>query len=414
MPGPTSGRASARSSGTSRSWPSTAFGSSASRWSRSRRSIRDTAQAALDLVEVEYEELPAVFDVDDGDRRRTPRWSTPSRRRRAPTFADIILDSEGGPNVCNTFKLRKGDIEDGFAAVGLHLRGHLHQPGRPARARSRRTACVADVGDDEITIHTTSQIPFMVRSQIAEIFGLPASRVRVVVQTLGGGYGAKCYPNIEPIAAVLSRVAGRPVRLHLSREEEFIDDHEARRPDHAQDRPPEGRHDRRPQEHLPLQHRCLRRHRPAPDQERAAIGTGGPTSIPHVWIDSYAVYTNLPPAGAFRGYGISQAAWAYETPDRHDRRAAGHGPLRAAHAEPARRTAQTIATGEVHGGLPLPRAARRGRPARSAGRWPQVPERNGNKVRAKGLSLHHQGHDHARRPPPSIAKLNDDGSAATS
>src|SRR5205814_9251339 len=78
----------------------------------------------------------------------------------------------------------------------------------------------ADAG--QITVWTGVQTPHSLRAQLAEMFHLPLSAVRVIVPTLGGSYGSKCYLSIEPLTAVLAYLSRRPVRLHLSREEEFV------------------------------------------------------------------------------------------------------------------------------------------------------------------------------------------------
>ncbi len=365
---------------------------------------RDAAQAALDLIEIEYEALPAVFDFDDALAPDAPLVH-PEPPAEGATFADIIIDSEPGTNICNKFKLRKGDIEVGFAEADYIFEDTFTSPA--VQHVPLETHCtVADVHDDELTIHTTSQIPFTVRSQIAEIFNLPAARVRVVVQTLGGGYGGKCYPNIEPLVAVLSRVARRPVRLHLSREEEFvtISKHGMRitlKTGLRKDGTIVARKSTchfNAGAHADISPRLIK---------NGGYGTGGPTSIPHVWIDSYAVYTNRPPSGAFRGYGISQAAWAYETQIEMIAERLGMDPY-VLRTKNLLDNGQTFATGEVledcHFRELLDEVA-----GKIGWDWPATVVRNGSKVRAKGLSCIIKG---TVTPSTStaIAKLNDDGS----
>lgn len=365
---------------------------------------RDTAQAAVDLIEVEYEHLPAVFDFDDALAPDAPLIH-PEPREGGATFADIIVDSSAGANVCNRFKLRKGDIEAGFAEADHIFEDTFTSPA--VQHVPLETHCtVADVRGDELTIHTTSQIPFMVRSQLAEIFGVPASRVRVVVQTLGGGYGGKCYPNIEPIAAVLSRVARRPVRLHLTREEEFVTiSKHAMRITLKTGLKLDGTIVARQSTcyfnagaHADISPRLIK---------NGGYGTGGPSSIPNVWIDSYAVYTNRPPSGAFRGYGISQAAWAYDTQIEMIAERLGMDPYEL-RTRNLIENGQTFATGEA-----MDDAHFRELLDEVAGRigwsWPATVERSGSKVRAKGLSCIIKG-TVTPSTSTSVAKLNDDGS----
>jgi CO/xanthine dehydrogenase Mo-binding subunit len=270
----------------------------------------DAAQQALDAIEVEYDELPAVFTLERALADGAPLvHDEPPRPGR--TFADVIVEARPGTNLCNHFRLRKGDVEAGFAEAD-EVFEHVFTSPPVQHVPMETHACVADVRDGRVTVWAGAQIPFVIRSQLAEIFGIAQNRVRVIVPTLGGGYGAKCYPKIEPVTAVLSLFARRPVRLHLSREEEFvtITKHGVRiRMKTGVTR--DGRITAR-------QSTCHFNTGAYGDIgprliKNGGYGTGGPHHIPNVSVDSYAVYTNIAPAGAFRGYGINQAAWAYET-----------------------------------------------------------------------------------------------------
>ena len=270
----------------------------------------DIAQEALDRIEVEYEELLAVFDIDAALARGAPLvHEGPPRMGR--TYPDIIVHSGEGTNVCTQFKVRKGDVERGFAEAAHVFEDVFTCP--PASTVPLEThAAVADVRDGKVTVWANAQAPFATRGTLAEIFGVPQANVRVIVSTLGGGYGAKGYPKTEPLTAVLALFAGRPVRLHLSREEEFltITKHAVRiemKTGLARD----GRI-------LARQTRCFFNTGAYADIgprliKNGGFGTGGPHHIPNFSVNSYAIYTNIVPAGAFRGYGINQAAWAYET-----------------------------------------------------------------------------------------------------
>jgi CO/xanthine dehydrogenase Mo-binding subunit len=364
----------------------------------------DTAREALSLVDVEYDELPGVFTVDEALADGAPLLHE-GPPKTGQTFADIIVNTEGGSNICNQFRLRKGDIERGLAEADHVFEDVLSNP--PVQHVPLEThAVVAHMTADGLTVYATTQIPFMLRSQLAEVFGLPASRVRVIVKSLGGGYGAKCYPCIEPIAAVLSKATRQPVRLHLTREEEFITvtRHGARI------RMTTGLRDdgtivaRKVAAHFntgayaDIGPRLIK---------NGGYGTGGPHNIPNVWIDSYAVYTNLPPAGAYRGYGISQAAWAYETQMDLIAQRMGMDPLEL-RMRNLLVNGQTFATGEAmtdaHFKEILSEVAGRVGWQDGAG-----PVRHGNKVRAKGLSCIIKGSITPSTSTTTV-KMNDDGS----
>jgi CO/xanthine dehydrogenase Mo-binding subunit len=365
---------------------------------------RDTALAALDLVEVEYDDLPAVFSIDDALDEEAPLVHD-EPPQAGPTFADVILNQDADSNLCNSFRLRRGDVAEGLAEAD-HVFEHVFTSPAVQHVPLETHACVADVRADSITIFAGTQIPYMLRSQLAEIFGLPASAVRVVVPQLGGAYGAKCYPSIEPIAAVLSLAAGRPVRLHLSREEEFvtITKHAVRVRMKTGVRSDGTILARQVTAHFntgayaDIGPRLIK---------NGGYGTAGPTQIPHVSIDSHAVYTNLPPAGAFRGYGISQAAWAYETQIDQIAHELGLDPYEL-RLRNLLEDGQEFATGEtvhdVHFKELLTTVA-----DRIGWSADEPPVRDGSRVRAKGLSCIIKG---TVTPSTStaIAKLNEDGS----
>jgi len=365
---------------------------------------RDAAREALDLVEVEYDELPAVLSIDDALADGAPLIHEGPPNVGA-TFADVIVNAAGGSNVCNQFKLRHGDIEAGLAAADHVFEDVLTSPA-VQHVPLETHAAVAHWSGGGLTIYATTQIPFMVRSQLAEIFGLPASRVRVIVRTLGGGYGAKCYPAIEPIAAVLARAAGRPVRLHLSRGEEFvtITKHAVRVRMTTGLRSDGTIVARRATCHFntgayaDIGPRLIK---------NGGYGTGGPHNIPNVWVDSYAVYTNLPPAGAFRGYGISQAAWAYETQMDLIAERLGMDPLEL-RMKNLLVDGQAFATGDLMTDAHF-RELLSGVAGQIGWQAGELPVRTGSKVRAKGLSCIIKG---SITPSTSTAtvKLNDDGS----
>ena len=270
----------------------------------------DTAQEALDLIDVEYDELPAVFDAREALLEGAPLVHE-EPPRVGQTFADVIIHPQEGTNICNSFRLRKGNVDEGFAKSAHVFEDEFSSP--PVQHVPLEThVSVASFTGDYLTIWSSTQIPYIVRSQLAEMFKVPASKVRVIVLTLGGGYGAKCYPKIEPISAILAKVTGKPVRVHLTREEEFVT---------------VTKHgvNIRMKTGLDAHGKILARQSTCHFNTGAyadigprlikngGYGTGGPHAVDNVWVDSYAIYTNIPPAGAFRGYGISQAAWAYET-----------------------------------------------------------------------------------------------------
>src|SRR5439155_22692643 len=185
---------------------------------------RDTAEEALDLIDVEIEELPAVFDVQAALRPDAPLIS--ERLVPAGTFADLIelLGGEDVPatsNACFHYKLRRGDVEAGLRQADRVFEHTFSNP--PTQHADLEYHCSIARWDasDRLQVWSATQSPSYVRIILANMFRLPESHVRVMVPYLGGGFGSKLYMKLEPIAALLARAAERPVKVRLTRKEEF-------------------------------------------------------------------------------------------------------------------------------------------------------------------------------------------------
>jgi CO/xanthine dehydrogenase Mo-binding subunit len=272
----------------------------------------DAAAEALRLIEVDYEELPAVLSVQDAIKQK-PTLVHETVRIPESGFADLAeLKPVEGTNICTHFRLNRGDIQKGFAEAD-----HIFEDTftLPATQHSflETHACIASVDPGgRITVWATTQNPFVVRTQLANIFKVPVAKVRVIVPYLGGGYGGKVYPKVEPITVALAKKASRPVRVVLSREEVFytITKHAAviRMKTGVKN---DGTLVARECEiHLDTGAYAEIGPRVA---KKSGYTAAGPYRIPNLKIDSYSVYTNKPPAGAFRGFGVSQSAWAVES-----------------------------------------------------------------------------------------------------
>ncbi len=303
----------------------------------------EIAAAALMAIEVEYDELPVVATLDDALAEGAVLVHDRPPPARTHTYADIKLFGREG-NVCTKFQLRTGDLEGGFAQADVVVESTYESPA-VQHVTMEPHVVLASYGGGELSIISATQSPYAVRDTLAEMFSLPSSAVRVVVPPLGGGYGAKTYAKFEPVTAALSWKAGRPVKLVLTRAEEFVSvtKHGVR---------------------IVLRTGATKDGRLVARQVKAYFNAGayadisprliknggyscvGPYHIPNVEIDSYAVYTNLPPAGAFRGYGVSQAAWAYEQQMDELAEALGMDPVELRRRN-LLRTGQRYATGEV-------------------------------------------------------------------
>lgn len=275
--------------------------------------VARTAEAAEDAaatVSVTYEELPAVFAVHEALADGAPRLFDAAPPVDA-SFADISVHGDFGRNVVSTFKVVRGDVERALATAD-HVFEHRFSSPAVQHVPLETHACVAEWRGGRLTVHSGTQTPFIVRAQLAGIFGLPQASVRVVAPPLGGGFGAKTYANIEPLVAALAYLTGRPIGLHLSRDEEFVTVTK-----HAMEvtlRTGVSRDGLLVARHAVGYYNAGAYAGISPRKiVFGAYGINGPYAVPDVRHEMSAICTNTPPAGAYRGFAINQCAWAYES-----------------------------------------------------------------------------------------------------
>ncbi len=267
------------------------------------------AEQAADLIHVEYEPLDAVFDEIEAARPDAPIIH--DVLKPAGMFTDLKhLGGRSGTNVALDARVRRGDIAKGFAEAD-RIFEHTFRTGKVIHATFEPMVSLAEKQGDGITIHTASQSPSFVRAEVSRLLGWAENRVRVRTAFLGGGFGAKLYIKLEALVAVCALLTGKPVRIGLSMDEQFytITKHGAtvRIKTGVTD---DGRMIAREVEtywnggaYADIGPRVT---------QKSGFTAAGPYDIEHVALDNYAVYTNHPPAGALRGFGISQLVWAYE------------------------------------------------------------------------------------------------------
>ena len=267
------------------------------------------AEEAASRIAADYEELPAVFDEVEA---MTSKAVVHEELKPAGTFPDLKhLQGRKNSNISLDYHLRRGDVESAFEAADrvfdhtFHTPQVMHVPLEPF-------VSIADPGDSALTIHTATQSPSFVRIEIARLLGWPENKVRVKVPYLGGGFGAKLYIKLEALVTVLALITRRPVKISLTMEEQFymLTRHATTlriKSGVAKD----GRITARQCEvwwnggaYADIGPRVT---------QKSGFTAAGPYDIENVHIDSYALYTNLPPAGALRGFGIPQLVWAYES-----------------------------------------------------------------------------------------------------
>ena len=268
-----------------------------------------TAVAALDLVEIDYEDLPAVMTIEEALAPGAPLVHT--GEPLAGHFSDLAsLRAKPGTNICHQFDYRRGDPESAFAEAHLVVDDVYTFPRVQHYSMEPHGAIAEWDAEGGLTVWSSTQNPFSVRAELAALFDLPASRIRVAVPLLGGGFGGKTYA--EPVAAALARVARRPVKVQASVDDAF----RTVRRCSARVRVRLGFHrDGRLQAlscdadydvgaYADIAPRVI---------QKGTYTASGPYRVPSVLLHSNAVYTNTTPGGAFRGFGVPQLAWAVES-----------------------------------------------------------------------------------------------------
>lgn len=270
---------------------------------------RRTAQAAATLIDVEIDPLPAVFDplaaLEPDAPILHPQLVEPARG-----FADIILKGREG-NIGNRFTLRRGAAAAALARAD-HVFEQTFRSPAVAHVAFEPHACLARFDGDRLIVVTGTQTPYPLRDSLAATFRLPSAAVQVIVPPMGGAFGGKCYAKVEPLAALVALVTGRPAKIVLDRDEEFltVTKHAAvitLRTGVTHDGVIVAKQTRawfNAGAYTDISPRLVK---------NGGYATTGPYCIDNIDIESMAVYTNLAPAGAFRGYGVSQAAWAHES-----------------------------------------------------------------------------------------------------
>ncbi|MCC7368154.1 MAG: xanthine dehydrogenase family protein molybdopterin-binding subunit [Chloroflexi bacterium] len=268
------------------------------------------AQLALDDIAVEYEELPSVITCDDALAEDAPLVHE-SRYGQGVSPGHVELKAgDRITNVCQENHVQWGDVDAAFAKAAQIVEGEFRYPMTYAYAMEPYVS-IADASDGQITVYSCAQHPFMVRSDVAEIFGLPLNQVRISTPLIGGGYGSKSYTKIEPLTALCSWKAKRPVKLELTIDESIL----TTRADDAHifiktAVDAEGKLLAR-RATIYMNTGAFAENSPLVSS-KAAVRIVGPYRWEAVDITSYAVYTNTCPASSYRGFGVSQVTMAAE------------------------------------------------------------------------------------------------------
>jgi selenium-dependent xanthine dehydrogenase len=294
----------------------------------------DIAAQALKLIEVEYEPLPVVGD---------PEFA---RSDGAPVVHEEWKDG----NLLKHIKVRHGDVEQGFAEADVIVEREYRTPTIEHAFMEPECSISVPAGYDEdhpkLTIYTGSQIPYEDRRQAATALGLPEEQIRVRGMLIGGGFGGKEDIAGQIHSAMLAQATGRPVKMLYTRQESLL--------------------------FHPKRHATIIRIKTGAKRDgtlvavqaelygdggayaslsdkvmtRATTHATGPYVIPNAKIDCYVMYTNNPPSGAFRGFGVTQSAFAVEQNMDQIAEAIGMDPMDF-RIKNAQKVGETTATGQL-------------------------------------------------------------------
>jgi len=254
----------------------------------------EIAEEAAALIEAEFEILPVVTNPVQALEPSAPKIH------------------ENG-NLLKHIKVRKGDVELGFMDADIVLEHTYHTQTTDHAFMEPECSIAVPTPDGRMEIYVGSQIPYQDRSQVARVMGWDESRVRIVGQNMGGGFGGKEDIAGQIHATMLANATQRPVKLLYSRHESLL------------------AHPKRHATQIKVKVGAKKDGRIIAIQTelygdtgayaslgekvmtRATTHSAGPYDVAHVRADCYAMYTNNPPSGAFRGFGVTQSAFAIES-----------------------------------------------------------------------------------------------------
>jgi selenium-dependent xanthine dehydrogenase len=255
---------------------------------------RELATEALELIEVEYDLLPVVNDPVQAYQPDAP-----------------LVHASG--NLLKHIKVQKGSIEEGFEDADVILEHTFYTPMHDHAFIEPECSITRLTPTGRIEVYVGSQIPYSDRNQVARALSVPENQVHVIGQLIGGGFGGKEDIAGQIHAALLTKATGRPVKLLFDRHESLLV-HPKRHATQIQ-----VKIGAKKDGTLTCVHTELYGDTGAyaslgeKVMTRATTHSSGPYEVPHVKADCYAMYTNNPPAGAFRGFGVMQSAFAVES-----------------------------------------------------------------------------------------------------
>ncbi|PKK90333.1 MAG: xanthine dehydrogenase [Candidatus Wallbacteria bacterium HGW-Wallbacteria-1] len=268
------------------------------------------ADRAIELIMVDYEVLEPVLGPVEAMAENAPLVHPDLE---SYDYVKAVFTPKPGTNIANHTKLRKGDVERGFAEADFIVEREYTNPSVQHVPMETHVAIGQWKIGDRVDIWTSAQSAFTVRNLFCHTFGLPHSNVRVTIPHVGGGFGGKAGISLEPLACLLSRAAkGRPVMLRATREEEFSL-LACRSGLVYRIRTGVRRDGRITAQKMTMYWDSGAYADYAVNVTRASgYSAAGPYEIPNAWLDAFTIYTNKPFGTAYRGFGHVEFSWGLE------------------------------------------------------------------------------------------------------
>lgn len=257
----------------------------------------DAADSALELIDVEYQPLPVVTGPKEAARDDSPK----------------IHEKHEHGNFLAHFHLESGDLAKGFAEAEMIVEREYKTQTVEHAFIEPEAALAMPEANGRLTVYCGGQIPFGDREQIAATLNVPQDRVRVINCLIGGGFGGKEDVTVQVLSALAASHTKRPVKMVLSRKESLMV-HPKRHATIIKMKTGAKKDGTLVAHEVEIYgdggaYASLSNH----VMLRATTHAAGPHEIPNVKVDTYAMYTNNVPSGAFRGFGVTQSIFAMES-----------------------------------------------------------------------------------------------------
>lgn len=269
----------------------------------------EIAKEAVKLIHVEYEELPIVSTALEGLKDNAPIIH--------PDLGDYkyapIFFPKAGTNISNWKKMRKGNVEKGFAQADFVFDTEFFVPHIQHCPIENHSAVAKMDREGNLTVWASCQSPYAVRQALSVAFNIPLNKIRVLTPTIGGGFGGKAGTTLEGIVIPLAmKAGGRPVKLTFSREDEFVNTFVR-----------QGMYSKfktgvkKDGKIVAIKNEFIWDGGAYTEYgvnitKSAGFAAVGPYDVENIWCDSICVYTNNPVGGPYRGFGMSEIHFGIE------------------------------------------------------------------------------------------------------